>query len=164
MPSLFTYTNPQGINVAANYGRVVPQHTYGAQGTNYTNFGTRNLRFIKVNVTGGNNDLTKKDGLTAIDTTDAATTAATNYMGSLSLYSNAIRALQTTVEVWGVFTPSATDFIAVVSDDTANDSDTNSNVAGGWGDTEAAIAANLNASATVVVTSAAFTGAALAWA
>ena len=110
MPSLFNYTNPQGINVAANYGKIVPQHTYGAQGTNYTNFGTRNLRFVRITVSGtgvGDNDLTKgKDGATG------------DYSDSLSLFSVAVRALQTVAEVWGVFTPSATAFVAVLSDDT----------------------------------------------
>jgi hypothetical protein len=142
MPSLLNYTNPQGVNVAANYGRIVPQHTYGAQGTNYTNFGTRNLRFVRITLSGagaGANDLTKgADGATG------------TYADSLSLFSVAVRALQTVAEVWGVFTPDATSFVAVLSDDTMNDSDVDSNVAGGYGDLEAVVKSNLLGSTTTV--------------
>lgn len=143
MPSLLNYTNPQGINVAANYGRIVPQHTYGAQGTNYTNFGTRNLRFIKVVVTGA--DLSAN-----LDTSNSA-------------FSVAVRALQTVAEVWGVFTPSATGFVAVLSDDTFNDGDGSSNLPGGYAQLEEIVASNLAiVPANVTVSALAFNGITLA--
>jgi len=46
MPSLL------GTYVAANYGRMTSQDTYG--GITYSNFGTRNLAFVKVVVSGAN--------------------------------------------------------------------------------------------------------------
>lgn len=147
MPSLL------GTTVAQNYGRMVPQHTYGAQGTNYTNFGTRNLRFIRVTLSGTDSGASATNDLT------------TNLDSSLSAFSNAVRALQTVAEIWGVFTPSATAFVAVISDDTVNDSDSNSNVAGGWGDAEAVIKANLPSTAsTVTVEAATIAGATFTWA
>lgn len=144
MPSLFDPSLSSGnINVAANYGRMVPQHTYGAQGTNYTNFGTRNLRFIKVVVTGA--DLTVGAGT------------------SNNTFSVAVRALQTVAEVWGVFTPSATGFVAVLSDDTFNDGDGSSNLPGGYAQLEEAVASNLGiVAANVAVSTLAFTGISLA--
>lgn len=133
MPSLLN------TQVSANYGKMVPQQTYGT-GINFTNFATRNVRFISVTVAGGTNDLTKG--------ADGATGA---YTDSLSLYSKAVRALQTTAEVYMVFVPDATSFVAIVADDTANDSDTGTNLPSGWGDTEAFISQNLNTGATVSI-------------
>lgn len=151
MPSLF------GTAVAQNYGKMVPQHTYGAQGTNYTNFGTRNLRFIRVTLSGtnvGNNDLTKG--------ADGATGA---YSDALSLFSVAVRALQTTVEVWGVFTPDATSFVAVVSDDTANDSTDGVGAATTWETAEAVVKANLvDTASTVTIAKATIAGSTFTWA
>lgn len=140
MPSLFDPSLDNSIvNVAANYGRMVPQHTYDKQGTNFTNFGTRNLRFVKVVLSGtglSDNDLT-------VDTS-----------ASNSAFSVAVRALQTVAEVWGVFTPSATAFIAVLSDDTFNDGDGDTNLPGGYAQLEDVIKLNLpNKTSTVTVSS-----------
>lgn len=134
MPSLF------GTTVAQNYGKIVPQQTYST-GINYTNFGTRNLRVIKVTATGA--------------------TFSTGAALSLSQFSKAIRALQTVAEIYAVFDPSATEFVAVISDDTANDSDESSNAASttAWGDAEAIIASNLGIlSSAVTITTGAFAG------
>ena len=139
MPSLFGADSGTGINVAANYGRMVPQQTY-ATGLNHTNFGTRNVRLIKVLVTGGTNNMTKgSDGSTG------------DFKDSLSLYSKAVRTLQVYAEVYAVFEPVATGFIALVSDDTAQDADSGNSANGGWGLAEAAIVASLNASASVTI-------------
>lgn len=146
MPSLF------GTQVTSNYGKMTPQQTYGT-GINFTNFATRNVRFISISVAGGVNDLTKgADGATG------------SYEDSLSLYSKAVRALQTTAEVYMVFVPSATAFVAVVADDTANDSNAGTNQPSGWGDTEAAITANLNAGVTVTIKNGTWAGEAVTFA
>jgi hypothetical protein len=150
MPSLLnTY-------VTTNYGRMTAQDSY-ATGPAFSNFGSRSLRLIKVVTTGGTNDLTKG--------ADGATGA---YTDSLSLFSNAVRALQTVGEVYLVGIPDATSFLALVAGDTINDSDTSSNAPLGYGDLEAAIGAALNTggSATVTATGTAanpgiFVGAAL---
>jgi hypothetical protein len=139
MPSLFGADSNTGINVAANYGRMVPQQTYNT-GLNFTNFGTRNVRLIKVAVSGGTNDMTKSsDGSTG------------SYTESNSLYSKAVRTLQVYAEIYAAFVPVAGGFVALVSDDTAQDADSGNNANGGWGLAEAAIANSLNASASVTI-------------
>ena len=140
MPSLFGADSGTGINVAANYGRMVPQQTY-ATGLNFTNFGTRNVRLIKVAVSGGSNDMRYADGATS----------STSYADSLSLYAKAVRTLQVYAEIYAVFVPVAGGFVALVSDDTAQDADSGNSANGGWGLAEAAIAASLNASASVTI-------------
>lgn len=118
MPSLV------GTTVAANYLKTSAS----------TQFGTRALRTIAVTISNsGSNDkdLTKQSG------------AAGAYTDSNSYFSAAVRALQTTAEVYAVYAPSATAFVALVADNTANDSDTSTNVPGGWGDAEAAILAGI---------------------
>lgn len=123
MPSLL------GTTVAQNYGKMVPQHTYGAQGTNYTNFGTRNVRFVKVVLSGS----------TIPNLTKGANGSTGDYSDALSFYSKAVRALQTVAEIYAVYTPDATSFAVMVSDDTVNDSDANSNLPTGYGDIEEVI-------------------------
>jgi hypothetical protein len=146
MPSLL------GTTVAQNYGKMTPQQTYGT-GINFTNFATRNVRFISIAVSGGTNDLTKgADGATG------------EFTDSLSLYAKAVRALQTTAEIYAVFNPSATAFVAIVADDTANDSNAGTNQPTGWGDTEAAVAAALNAGVTVTITTGTWSGNTIAFA
>lgn len=133
MPSLF------GTDVAANYGRMTAQDTY-ATGPAFSNFGTRSLRLLKVTVSGGSaNDLTTADGSTG------------SYTASNSPFSKAVRALQTCGEIYLVGVPSSTAFMALVSGDTFNDSDTSSNTPLGYGDLEAAIASAIG-SGTVAVT------------
>jgi hypothetical protein len=144
MPSLL------GTTVAANYGRMVPQQTYGV-GENQTNFGTRQLQLIKVAISGGTNDMTKgSDGATG------------SYQDSNSLYSLAVRALQIYVEVYAVYTPTSGGFIALVAFDTANTSDSGNGDAANTsnlrpifansGLAEAAINAGLNASGAATIT------------
>lgn len=141
MPSLLNTT------VAANYGRMVPQQTYGV-GEPFTNFGTRQLQIIKVANSGGTNNLTKGS--------DGATGA---YTDAASLFSKAVRTLQQFVEVYAVYVPTANAFFAVVALDTGNSADSGEAknpapgaINTGWGQVEAAIQASLNASASVTVT------------
>jgi D-serine deaminase-like pyridoxal phosphate-dependent protein len=144
MPSLFGASYSGGVDVGANYGRMVPQQTYGI-GEPFTNFGTRQLQIIKVANSGGTNDLRKgADGSTG------------SYQDSNSLFSKAVRALQTYAEVYAVYAPTANAFFAVVSLDTANSSDsgngdTDGAIGTGYGLLEAAVQANLNSSASVTI-------------
>lgn len=124
MPSLFNTT------VAANYGRMTAQQTYGV-GQAFTNFATRQLRLIKITATAD---------ASPISFTDASATAN-------SKFSAAVKALQTVAEVYAILTPGSAGFLALVAEDTVNDSDTSSNVPGGYGDIEAVIAAALALSA-----------------
>ena len=164
MPSLIDPSLTHStINVAANYGKMTPQTTYGTAGQPFSNFGTRQLRFLKVTAT--------SDGSTPVNFTDASFAAFSNV-------SVAIRAIQVGAEIWQVFRPGTAGFLVAVSEDTINDSDASSNVAGGLGggastttytDLETAIAQALNstlnvttATAVVVATDVDATGIALA--
>lgn len=122
MPSLF------GTTVAANYGKMTPQQTYGV-GTIYSNFGTRQLRFVQITAVAAN-------GSTAVN-------FSTNYTNPLSSFSVAIRAIQSVAEIYYINIPNATGFVIAIAEDTANDSNTNSNTPGGYGDLEAAVTAAL---------------------
>lgn len=137
MPSLF------GTTVAANYGRMTAQETYGV-GQQFSNFGTRQVRFVKVVISGGsNNDLTKgSDGATG------------SYSDSLSLFALAIRGIQQYAEIYYVGTPVATGFVIAVSDDTDNDNDaSNGNISnGGNGLIEAAVNAAIGSGTSTVTT------------
>jgi multidrug transporter EmrE-like cation transporter len=140
MPSLI------GTTVAANYLKTNAS----------TQFGTRALRIIKIAISGGSNNMTLVDGSTA-DTGSVA-----GYTLANSLFSKAIRSLQAGVEIYAVFTPAAGSFTAIISDTTANDSDSG-NAPGvldsaAYGDLEAAIAGALNASAVVAITTGSITG------
>ena len=96
----------------------------------FTNFGTRVLRFVKVTAVAA-------DGSTAVN-------FSTNYQQSNSSFSKAVRSLQVVGELYGVFAPNSAGFVAVFSDDTLNDSNTNSNVEdASYGDVEAAIVSAL---------------------
>ena len=111
-----------GTYVAANYRRVQPS----------TQFGTRSLRFIKIVVGGGGPDLT------------------TDQNDSDSAFSRAVLAMQNFGESWAVGTPDATTFMMVISDDTAQDANTDTNEIGGWGQAEADVARALG-SGTVTI-------------
>ena len=145
MPSLFGASYSGGVDVGANYGKMTSQQTYGI-GEKYTNFGTRQLQVIKVAIAGGTNDMTKgADGATG------------SYQDSLSLFSKAVRALQTYAEVYAVYTPVAGGFLAIVSLDTGNSTDsgngaTTGAIDTGYGLLEAAINAGLNSSGAATVT------------
>ena len=115
MPSLLNTT------VAANYGLMSTQDTYGT-GQAFINFGTRNLRLIKVVLSGGSlNDLRYQDGTTSV---------ATGYTQANSLFGQTVRALQTMAEVYYVGQPDGTSFLALVAGDTVDDAAASSNTAG----------------------------------
>lgn len=133
MPSLLNTT------VAANYGKMTAQQTYGV-GQAFTNFATRQLRLVKIVATASN-------GSSAVDFTDST-------HGALSDFAKAARALQIVAEVYAIFTPGTAGFLALIAEDTVNDSNADTNVPGGYGDLEAAIVAALakGGSATATVT------------
>lgn len=141
MPSLY------GTDVAANYGRMTAQQSYGV-GEIYTNFGTRQLQVIKIAVSGGTNDMSKgADGATG------------DYKDALSLFSKSVRALQQFAEVYAVYPPVAGGFVAIVALDTGNSADAGEAknpapgaINTGYGQVEAAITAALNSSGSATVT------------
>ena len=141
MPSLFGADAGSGVNVAANYGRMTAQQTYGI-GENYTNFATRQLQIIKVAVSGA--DLTTADGSSG---------AATD---SNSLFSKAVRSLQQFAEIYAVYPPTSGAFYAVVALDTGNSADSGEAknpapgaINTGYGQVEAAINAATGGTTTV---------------
>jgi hypothetical protein len=124
MPSLL------GTQVALNYGKMTAQQTYGV-GTVYSNFGTRQLRFVQIVAT--------TDGSSAVN-------FSTNYnTSSLSNFAVAVRALQVAAEIYYINIPNSTGFVVAISEDTVNDSDSDTNVPGGYGDLEKAVADALKA-------------------
>ena len=127
MPSLL------GTTVTTNYLR--------NPGT-FSNFGTRELVFIKVAVTGGSNDMRYQDGATS----------SLSYNLSNSLYQKAVNVLQGFGEVYFVGAPGAGGFVAAISADTRNGADSGNTQAATYGLLEAAINAALNASASTTVT------------
>jgi hypothetical protein len=131
MPSLL------GTTVTTNYLKTAPS----------TQFGTRELSVVKVLIGGTNASMILVDGSTA---------GATGYLSSNSIYSAAVRALQGFAEVYAVYTPVATGFIAVIAADTADGSEvaTPNTQAATFGKAEAAIKASiqqLNAQTDVTV-------------
>ena len=137
-----------GTDVTANYGRMAsPENYTTTDGVRtytgpYTQFGTRQLVFLKVAVSGGTNNLTKGS--------DGATGA---YTDSNSVFSRAIRALQGFGEVFFVGTPASGSFAVAVAYDTQNGAEANSNVqADTYGAMEAAINGSLNTSGAATVT------------
>ena len=111
-----------------------------------TQFGTRELTLVKVLVGGTNASMILVDGSTA---------GATGYLSSSSLYSNAVRTLQNFAEIYAVYTPVATGFLALIAADTANGADSGNTQATTFGLAEAAIKAAiqaLNAQTDVTVT------------
>ena len=77
-----------------------------------TQFGTRELSTIKVLVGGTAADVRYQDGASS----------GLAYTLSNSVYSAAVRALQSFGEVYAVYAPVATGFIAIVATDTLNSS------------------------------------------
>lgn len=102
MPSLY------GTTVTANYGKMTAQQTYGTD-NNFSNFGTRNLRFLKVTAT--------TDGSTAIDF--SATTVST--LSGFTDFAAAVRTLQTIGEIYLVGPGGSAGFLVAVSGDTLAD-------------------------------------------
>jgi hypothetical protein len=126
MPSLL------GTTVTNNYLKTAPT----------TQFGTREIVLIKVLVGGTNASMVLVDGSTA----DVG--GVLGHSMSNSIYSSAVRSLQTVAEVYAVYTPVATGFMALVALDTANRSDTATGtqpVTTGWGVVEASIKAAIQA-------------------
>jgi hypothetical protein len=137
MPSLISsdLTITGGTSQATtNYLKMTPQHTYGV-GQVYSNFGTRQLRLLQITAVTGASGSTS-----AVD-------FSVNYQSSASKFSLAVRALQTGAEIYQIWVPGTSGFLVAVSEDTINDSDSSSNVAGGpvsattYTDLEAAITA-----------------------
>ena len=149
MPSLIDPSLAKGnVNVAANYLKMPAQGTYGV-GTVYTNFATRQLRFLQVVAT-------VADGATAVNFLKdsglvggtAYTVEGTGYRAANSVFSKVVRAVQLVGEVYFISAPNATGFVIAVAEDTVNDSQVGSNDAGtldsaAYGDLEAAIVAAL---------------------
>ena len=126
-----------GTTFAANYRKT-------ASGSN---FGTPTLGFIKVVISGGSPpDLSSSPGASNSD------------------FHKAVNALQGFVELYMIGAPSSTAFVAAIHDNTKQDSDTSTNVAGGYGDAEAAIYAALGSwgSGVVTITALTATGASIA--
>jgi 6-phosphogluconate dehydrogenase len=126
MPSLL------GTTVTTNYLR--------NPGTS-SQFGTRDLVFIKVAVTGGSNDMRYQDGATS----------GLSYNLSNSLFQKAVNVLQGFGEVYFVGAPGAGGFVAAIASDTRNGADSGNTQASTYGLLEAAINAALNASASTTV-------------
>jgi hypothetical protein len=149
MPSLIDPSKSNSVvNVAANYLKLPAQETYGV-GEVYSNFGTRQLRFIQIKATQANGstavDFTKDNGTSG---GTGFTVEGTGYRATNSVFSKAIRALQLVGEIYYISVPNSVGFVVAVTEDTLNDSDANSNVPGtldsaAYGDVEAAITAAL---------------------
>ena len=116
-----------------------------------TQFGTRELTFLKVVATGS-------DGSTAVN-------FSTSYTASNSDFSLAVRTIQNFNELYAVGTPDSTGFIAVVAADTGNGSATGTPNTQGttWTSLEAVITANLanGGSSATAVTELTFDGVAI---
>jgi len=110
MPSLL------GTYVAANYGRMTSQDTYG--GTTYSNFGTRNLAFLKVLTSGGS----PPDFTAGTGKSNDVYTVNSNALDSNDYFSTAVRTIQQFGEIYFVGTPTATAFVVAVAIDTMNSS------------------------------------------
>jgi hypothetical protein len=131
MPSLL------GTTVAANYGTMKSPESYTVDASNvrtytgpFTQFGTRQLKFLKVTAVTGDTGST------------SAVNFSTTYTAAFSNFAKAVRAIQQVAEIYAVGTPDSTGFIAVVAADTANGAETSSNVqATTYGQLEAYIAA-----------------------
>ena len=136
MPSLIGTDSLSGVNVAANYGRMISTENYTVDGSNvrtwtgpYTQFGTRQLKFLKITAVTGDTGST------------SAVNFSTSYTTALSNFAKAVRAIQNFAEVYAVGIPDSVGFIAVVAADTGNGAEPSSNVqATTWGALEAAIA------------------------
>lgn len=130
-----------GTYVTSNYLKAAPS----------TQFGTRQLAFVKVVATGS-------DGSTAVN-------FSTNYTDSNSDFAKAVRTVQISNEIFAVGTPNGTGFVVAIADDTRNGSEPDSHdQAATYGQLEAALVAALakGGSATATVTPLSLTGVGLA--
>lgn len=114
-----------------------------------TQFGTRQLTFLKVVATGS-------DGSTAVNFSTSST-------ASNSDFSKAVRTIQNFNELYAVGTPDAVGFIVVIADDTKNGADSGNTQGTGHGLLEAALVAALakGGSATATVSELTFDGVAI---
>jgi hypothetical protein len=114
-----------------------------------TQFGTRQLTFLKVVATGS-------DGSTAVNFSTSST-------ASNSDFSKAVRTIQNFNELYAVGTPDAVGFIVVIADDTKNGADSGNTQGAGHGLLEAALVAALakGGSATATVSELTFDGVAI---
>jgi hypothetical protein len=136
-----TYSDLTATTVAANYNVASPSNALG----------TRVLRYLKVTAVHSSNP---------VDFSKAILAGTGSYTAASSLWANAIRSIQGFAEVYIYYTPGTAGFMVVVSDDTAQDSDTNTNLSGGYGDMELAIkdACGIDTSVTVATVSVAAGG------
>jgi hypothetical protein len=118
MPSLLSTT------VAANYGRMIPQQTYGV-GEGQTNFGTRQLVLVKVLRSAGTNS-----SFILVDGSTADVGGVLGWTLKNSIYSAAVRTLQQFGEIYAVYTPVATGFMILMALDTLNSSESANGVGG----------------------------------
>ena len=152
-----TYSNA-GAAVAyanSNSGRLVSPENFSTSGITrtytgpYTQFGTRQLKFLKVVGVESN-------GSSAVD-------FSTTYTASGSDLSLAVRAIQTYAEVFAVGIPDATGFIVVIGADTGNGADSGNTQGTGYGLMEAAVTAGLanGGSSATTITELTFDGVAI---
>jgi hypothetical protein len=125
MPSLL------GTYVAANYGRMSSIDTYG--GVTFSNFGTRNLAFIKVVSSGSPSPSVDFTAAAGTDTDASAISGfqvplTYNWQDSNSAFSVAVRTIQQFGEIYFVGTPVALSFTVAVAIDTMNSAAASSNV------------------------------------
>lgn len=155
MPSLL------GTDVAANYGRMISPENYTVNGSNvrtwtgpYTQFGTRQLKFLKV---------VGVHSASAIDFSDETLSAAGDgYTAPNSLYSKALRAIQTMAEVYAAGIPDAAGFIVIVAADTENNASVNSNgQEGTYNAMEAVVKASVEADTSITISALTFDGVAI---
>lgn len=155
MPSLLN------TDVAANYGRLISPENYTVDGNNvrtwtgpYTQLGTRQLKFLKV--------VGVHNGGAVNFTNETLAAAGNGYTASLSLYSKAIRAIQTMAEVYAAGIPDATGFIVVVAADTENNADVDGHVqTGSYNGLEAVVKASVEADTSITITALTFDGVAI---
>ena len=124
MPSLL------GTYVAANYGRMSSQDTYG--GVTFSNFGTRNLAFIKVVSSGSPSPSVDFTAAAGTDTDASAVSGYAvpltyNWQDSNSAFSVAVRTIQQYGEIYFVGTPVTASFTVAVAIDTMNSAAVGSN-------------------------------------
>lgn len=143
MPSLL------GTTVTNNYNRVVGPTYTTTDGVRtyvgpYSNFGTRLLKFYKVE--------SVHDG-GAVNFTKGKLDGTGEYTDQSSLLSKAIMGIQQHAELFYVGTPGTAGFLIALADDTADGSEVNSNVQGtGFGAMEATIKSAIGADTSVTVT------------
>jgi len=126
MPSLY------GTTVATNYGKMTAQQTYGTD-NNFSNFGTRNLRFLKVTAT--------SNGSAAID---FSSTTASTYTGFTN-FAGCVRTLQTIGELYLVGPGGSVGFLVAVSGDTLADGTSVASSSPSYTAIQTALVAYLNA-------------------